>query len=130
MSEQSQSRRDMLKKTGLGLGLTATAPWVGTSLLIPSRVEAVTPSQNYASLPVLDEVDVLVCGGGAAGIGAGMGAAQQGARTLVIENCSFFGGVISWMVGMEMMATTTATGMVTTATATTATATTHTRRTR
>ncbi|MFC1763000.1 FAD-dependent oxidoreductase [Planctomycetota bacterium] len=99
MNETNHSRRDMLKKTGLGLGLAAAA---GSSWVIPSKLEAVTPAQTYASLPVLDEVDVLVCGGGAAGIGAGLGATQQGARTLVIENCTFFGGVISWMRGMEM----------------------------
>ncbi|MDF7799584.1 FAD-dependent oxidoreductase [Pontiellaceae bacterium B1224] len=91
------SRRHMMQQAGLGLGLAGA-----TTMLGPSRVDAVTPSQVYASLPVLDEIDVLVCGGGAAGIGAGMAAAQQGARTLVIENCTFFGGVISWMVGMEM----------------------------
>lgn len=87
----------MLKRSGVGVGLAATA-----SALIPSRLEAVTPPQIYTSLPVLDEVDVLVCGGGAAGIGAAMASAQQGAKTLVIENCTFFGGVISWMRGMEM----------------------------
>ncbi len=102
MTELNRSRREMLQQTGLGLGLLATLPLVGTSLLMPSKAEAVTAPEHYASLPVLAEVDVLVCGGGAAGIGAGLGAAQQGARTLVIENCTFFGGVISWMVGMEM----------------------------
>ena len=102
MNELNQSRRSLLKQAGMGLGLATAAPLVGASLLKPSKVATVTPPQNYASLPVLDEVDVLVCGGGAAGIGAGLGAAQQGVKTLVIENCTFFGGVISWMVGMEM----------------------------
>ena len=102
MTELNHSRRDMLKQTGLGLGVAAAAPWAATSLLTLSRVEAVTAPEHYATLPVLDEVDVLVCGGGAAGIGAGLGAAQQGARTLVIENCTFFGGVISRMPYAKM----------------------------
>lgn len=102
MQGATYSRREMLRRTGLGLGAAATAPWAGSSLGQPSQAAAVTAPEAYASLPVLAEVDVLVCGGGAAGIGAGLGAAQQGARTLVIENCTFFGGVISWMVGMEM----------------------------
>jgi flavin-dependent dehydrogenase len=42
---------------------------------------------------MLAEVDVLVVGGGPAGIGAALGAARKGAKTLLIENHSFFGGV-------------------------------------
>jgi len=43
---------------------------------------------------------VLVVGGGPAGIGAAVAAAKTGARTLLIENYGFFGGVASWGVGM------------------------------
>jgi ribulose 1,5-bisphosphate synthetase/thiazole synthase len=53
-------------------------------------------------LPVLDTVDVLVTGGGTAGIGAALGAARAGAKTLLIENYSFFGGVAAWALGMQM----------------------------
>lgn len=42
--------------------------------------------------PVVREVDVLVCGGGVAGIGAALGAARQGAKTMVIERNAFLGG--------------------------------------
>jgi succinate dehydrogenase/fumarate reductase flavoprotein subunit len=52
--------------------------------------------------PVLDRVDVLVAGGGSAGIGAAIGAARAGAKTLLIENHSFFGGVAAWALGMQM----------------------------
>ena len=52
--------------------------------------------------PVLDTVDVLVAGGGSAGAGAAMGAARAGAKTLLIENHSFFGGVAAWALGMQM----------------------------
>ena len=44
--------------------------------------------------------DVLVVGGGPAGIGAAIAAAKQGADTLLIENHGFFGGVASFSVGM------------------------------
>lgn len=52
--------------------------------------------------PVLDTVDVLVVGGGPAGIGAALGAARTGAKTLLIENQSFFGGIAAWSLGMQM----------------------------
>ncbi len=47
-------------------------------------------------------MDVLVVGGGPAGIGAALGAARTGAKTLLIENHSFFGGVAAWALGMEI----------------------------
>jgi hypothetical protein len=50
----------------------------------------------------LIKTQVLVVGGGPAGIGAAVGAAKAGAKTLLIENYGFFGGVASWSVGMCM----------------------------
>jgi hypothetical protein len=44
-------------------------------------------------LPVLDEVDVVVAGGGTAGVAAAVAAARAGARTLLIERAGFLGGV-------------------------------------
>jgi len=46
--------------------------------------------------------DVLVVGGGPAGIGAALGAASSGANTLLIEHHAFFGGVASWCLGMPI----------------------------
>jgi glycine/D-amino acid oxidase-like deaminating enzyme len=43
--------------------------------------------------PVIAEVDVLVCGGGPAGIGAAVAAARQGARTMLVEQQGCLGGV-------------------------------------
>lgn len=55
-------------------------------------------SQNKISLPpeelaVSAEVDVLVAGGGPAGIAAAISAARAGARTLLIEQRGFLGGM-------------------------------------
>lgn len=44
-------------------------------------------------LPVLAEVDVLVCGGGPAGIGAAIRAARLGVSTMVVENQECLGGI-------------------------------------
>jgi hypothetical protein len=41
---------------------------------------------------VISEVDVLVVGGGPAGIGAAMGAAQAGAQVVLVEKYGFLGG--------------------------------------
>jgi hypothetical protein len=45
--------------------------------------------QPVARRRTFDEVDVLVVGGGPAGIGASLGAARKGANTLLVENHSF-----------------------------------------
>lgn len=42
--------------------------------------------------PVVRECDVLVVGGGPAGIGAAVGAARSGAKTLLVERYGFLGG--------------------------------------
>ena len=45
--------------------------------------------------PVIDEVDVLVVGGGVAGIAAALAAARGGAKTAIIEKNECLGGAIS-----------------------------------
>ena len=44
-------------------------------------------------VPVLDEVDVIVSGGGVSGCAAAASAARAGARTLLVERNGFLGGV-------------------------------------
>jgi len=48
---------------------------------------------DVAGLPVACEVDVLVVGGGPAGVGAAFAAARMGAETLVVEQFNCLGGV-------------------------------------
>ena len=50
----------------------------------------------------LYETDVLVVGGGPAGIGAALAAARQGVRTLLVEKHAFFGGIASFCLGMPI----------------------------
>ncbi|MBM4028439.1 MAG: FAD-dependent oxidoreductase, partial [Planctomycetes bacterium] len=52
-----------------------------------------TITEPQKTLPVLDEVDVVVAGGGTAGVAAAVAAARAGARTLLIERAGFLGGV-------------------------------------
>ncbi len=51
------------------------------NITIPSR-----------SVPVLAECDVLVCGGGAAGCAAAIGAARHGAKVILVEKSGYLGG--------------------------------------
>jgi ribulose 1,5-bisphosphate synthetase/thiazole synthase len=46
--------------------------------------------------------DVLVVGGGPAGIGAAIGASMQGVKTTLVEYHSFLGGIASFCVGMPI----------------------------
>lgn len=50
------------------------------------------PLTYTATIPVIAEVDVLVVGGGPAGIAAAVGAARSGARTMLVERYGFLGG--------------------------------------
>ena len=44
-------------------------------------------------IPIADEVDVLIVGGGPAGVGAALSAARLGAKTLIVEQFNCLGGV-------------------------------------
>ena len=96
MNAKRLTRRDFLTATGTaatGTALTANA----------TMAAGAEPAVNVRTPPpAIEGIDVLVVGGGPAGIGAALGAARTGARTLLIENHSFFGGVAAWAMGMQM----------------------------
>ena len=54
----------------------------GSKVLEPSR-----------ELPILDSADVIVAGGGASGFAAAVASARAGAKTILLEDKSFLGGV-------------------------------------
>ena len=63
-----------------------------------------TPVELSAQrLPTLREVDVLVAGGGTAGAVAGIAAAREGARTLVVEGFGWLGGTQTGALVTPMM---------------------------
>lgn len=60
-------------------------------------------AENIKSLPVLATTDVLVVGGGPAGISAAIAAARSGAKVILMEHYGSFGGNITH-VGVEAFA--------------------------
>lgn len=93
MNNPTSSRRKLLKQMGLGIGLAASS-----SLPASAAERAGVTSKTRQLL----KTDVLVVGGGPAGIGAALGAARTGVKTLLIESCGFFGGVAAWSLGMPI----------------------------
>jgi hypothetical protein len=78
----SYSRRVFLQTAGLAGPLVLG----GESLAAAEPRLATTPAR---------EVDVLVCGGGCAGVAAALAASRNGARTLLVERAGFAGGIIT-----------------------------------
>ena len=56
-------------------------------------VMGATYGEPARTLPVVDDCDVLVVGGGAAGIAAAVGAAREGAETVLVERYGSLGGM-------------------------------------
>ena len=57
---------------------------------IPNTLE-----EPARQVPVVEDTDVLVAGGGPAGIAAALAAAREGARTVLIERYGYLGGMIT-----------------------------------
>ena len=102
MGTPSSTRRGFLKQAGLRAGL------VGSGMLGSASAPAAEDDRRRgrpaarSEMRQLAATDVLVVGGGPAGIGAALGAARTGAETLLIESCGFFGGVAAWSLGMPI----------------------------
>jgi hypothetical protein len=73
---------------------------VSLPFIDPDTDQIVEPQKN---IPVLDKCDVLVIGGGPAGLSAALSARRAGADTILLERYGCFGGVIT-TVGMETIA--------------------------
>lgn len=95
-TQPKTTRRHFLTSSGSAIAAAALAAGAA-----PARAQTSKPLVA-ARRPTLADVEVLVVGGGPAGIGAALGAARKGANTLLIENHSFFGGVAAWSMGMQM----------------------------
>ncbi|NLS90691.1 MAG: FAD-dependent oxidoreductase [Planctomycetaceae bacterium] len=87
------SRKAFLRKTLLG-GLGAQACFTACDGLAASEQDGRQRDRSYVPLlPVAGEYDVVVAGGGLAGVAAACAAARAGAGTAMIEAQAFAGGV-------------------------------------
>ena len=94
--ENTVDRRRFLTVAGAAV---AGAGAVST-LTRSASAQSVLTIRKQADIPY--KPDVLIVGGGPAGIGAALGAAGKGANTLLIEHHAFFGGVAAWCLGMPI----------------------------
>ena len=97
MNDQTNTRRKFLKQASFGVGLAASG-----KLTAAAANQGTAFAARSSKTKQLLKTDVLVVGGGPAGIGAALGAAKAGVKTLLIESCGFFGGIAAWSLGMPI----------------------------
>ncbi len=91
------SRRNFLGLTAASLGCGAMAG-CGASDADSANGNSSLESNTCVSpkdLPVLAETDVLVVGGGPAGLAAAIASSRAGAETMLVERYGYYGGVIT-----------------------------------
>jgi ribulose 1,5-bisphosphate synthetase/thiazole synthase len=78
----STTRRQFVRTAAATVAASAAAA-------APGRAQVSAPAKKVL------KTDVLVCGGGCAGIAAALAAARSGAKTLLVEKAPFAGGIIT-----------------------------------
>ncbi|MDO4949622.1 MAG: FAD-dependent oxidoreductase, partial [Bacteroidales bacterium] len=100
-------RRDFLKKSALGCGAVA----LGNDALAQPRADFSVSTQRIETnefvkepahkIPVLARTDVVVVGGGPAGVAAALSAARAGSNVWLIERYNHLGGL--WTGGLVLI---------------------------
>ena len=92
-------RRKFLKTAALGTGAMMidpafTADAESRELKTPLEVKGYVRERSR-KVPVVDSADVVVAGGGPAGVAAAVAAARQGADVIILERLYFMGGLFT-----------------------------------
>lgn len=82
-ASNSHTRRGFIQAASVVSAAAISGPLTATEAKTSHRVSRVI------------KTDVLVCGGGCAGIAAALSASRKGAKTLLIERAGFSGGIIT-----------------------------------
>ena len=103
-------RRNFLKVSMFGAGATM----IGVPEILskeptkrsPLRLEANGwLNQPAREIPVVAEADVVVLGGGPAGVAAAVSAARNGAKVILLERYTFLGGLWTGGLVLPMLST-------------------------
>lgn len=97
----NENRRNFLKTMGLSSGALFIDPFEGT--LVSSEKVINAPQKGldiYKKRKI--ETDIVIVGGGMSGICAAIAAARNGARVVLIQNCSRLGGNASSEIRMHI----------------------------
>jgi hypothetical protein len=94
---KNNSRRDFITKSTLGsmaafTGFSAMANYKGDNLNNDNKLTGKT-YRLKRDVPIEEEFDVVVAGGGPSGVGAALSAARLGAKVLLIEATGCLGGM-------------------------------------
>jgi glycine/D-amino acid oxidase-like deaminating enzyme len=97
---QEVTRREFVRSAvAVAAGVAVSAGLVGASARAGAAESSMGKTSSKKTLiepsreiPILDEADVVVCGGGPAGVGAAISAARNGAKTILLEHGYCLGG--------------------------------------
>jgi len=97
------NRRDFIKLGGLAAlpGLAVYGATAGTAVATGKTVH-----EPAREIPVAESAEVVVCGGGPAGVAAAVASARKGAKTLLLEQHGCLGGIwtsglLSWLLDSD-----------------------------
>ena len=100
-------RKDFLKITALGVGAFGAGSLLTNAALSdsPQKVETPLEAEGWLQepprqIPIVASADVVVAGGGPAGIAAAIAAAREGASVILIEREYYLGGL--WTGGLVL----------------------------
>ncbi len=95
-------RRNFLKNAGFATLMLSASGYINATEMVKEAAGPEGPGgrivEKKRRIPVSRSADVVVCGGGPAGIGAAIEAARSGARVVLIEHAGFLGG--TWTAGL------------------------------